>query len=151
MITGDLKSKIDGLWEDFWVGGITNPLTVIEQITYLMYSRMPDTQEQRDEKRKKIAEVDFKPRFSPLQQEFRFSHYSNLGSDEMMEVVRDGVFQHFRQLGQADGMKVTLLGNFMKDARLEIIKPSLLTKAVEVIKTYRWIEATPKAISMNTY
>ncbi|EGK3595351.1 SAM-dependent DNA methyltransferase, partial [Escherichia coli] len=52
MITGDLKSKIDGLWEDFWVGGITNPLTVIEQITYLMYSRMLDTQEQRDEKRK---------------------------------------------------------------------------------------------------
>ncbi|EBW3290540.1 SAM-dependent DNA methyltransferase [Salmonella enterica subsp. enterica serovar Bijlmer] len=134
MITGDLKSKIDGLWEDFWVGGITNPLTVIEQITYLMYSRMLDTQEQRDEKRKQIAGVDFKPRFAPEQQEFRFSHYSNLGSDEMMEVVRDGVFQHFRQLGQADASKVTLLGNFMKDARLEIVKPSLLTKAVEVIK-----------------
>ncbi|EIV6807781.1 TPA: N-6 DNA methylase, partial [Klebsiella pneumoniae] len=134
MITGDLKSKIDGLWEDFWVGGITNPLTVIEQITYLMYSRMLDTQEQRDEKRKQIAGIDFKPRFTPEQQEFRFSHYSNLGSDEMMEVVRDGVFQHFRQLGQADASKVTLLGNFMKDARLEIVKPSLLTKAVEVIK-----------------
>ncbi|EFL9580351.1 N-6 DNA methylase [Escherichia coli] len=134
MITGDLKSKIDGLWEDFWVGGITNPLTVIEQITYLMYSRMLDTQEQRDEKRKQIAGIDFKPRFMPEQQEFRFSHYSNLGSDEMMEVVRDGVFQHFRQLGQADASKVTLLGNFMKDARLEIVKPSLLTKAVEVIK-----------------
>ena len=134
MITGDLKSKIDGLWEDFWVGGITNPLTVIEQITYLMYSRMLDTQEQRDEKRKQIAGIDFKPRFAPEQQEFRFSHYSNLGSDEMMEVVRDGVFQHFRQLGQADASKVTLLGNFMKDARLEIVKPSLLTKAVEVIK-----------------
>ncbi|EHA8895043.1 SAM-dependent DNA methyltransferase [Salmonella enterica subsp. enterica] len=134
MITGDLKSKIDGLWEDFWVGGITNPLTVIEQLTYLMYSRMLDTQEQRDEKRKQIAGVDFKPRFAPEQQEFRFSHYSNLGSDEMMEVVRDGVFQHFRQLGQADASKVTLLGNFMKDARLEIVKPSLLTKAVEVIK-----------------
>ncbi|HHQ6576495.1 TPA: type I restriction-modification system subunit M [Serratia fonticola] len=134
MITGDLKSKIDGLWEDFWVGGITNPLTVIEQITYLMYSRMLDTQEQRDEKRKQIAGVDFKPRFAPEQQEFRFSHYSNLGSDEMMDVVRDGVFQHFRQLGQADKTKATLLGNFMKDARLEIVKPSLLTKAVEVIK-----------------
>ncbi|HCR3333043.1 TPA: N-6 DNA methylase [Morganella morganii] len=129
MITGDLKSKIDGLWEDFWVGGITNPLTVIEQITYLMYSRMLDTQEQRDEKRKQIAGVDFKPRFAPEQQEFRFSHYSNLGSDEMMEVVRDGVFQHFRQLGQAEDTKVTLLGNFMKDARLEIVKPSLLTTA----------------------
>ena len=134
MITGDLKSKIDGLWEDFWVGGITNPLTVIEQITYLMYSRMLDTQEQRDEKRKQIAGVDFKPRFAPEQQEFRFSYYSNLGSDEMMDVVRDGVFQHFRQLGQADKTKATLLDNFMKDARLEIVKPSLLTKAVEVIK-----------------
>ncbi|MGK7582426.1 hypothetical protein ACSRCI_23125, partial [Salmonella enterica] len=43
-------------------------------------------------------------------------------------------FQHFRQLGQAEDTKVTLLGNFMKDARLEIVKPSLLTKAVEVIK-----------------
>ena len=103
------------------MGGITNPLTVIEQITYLMYSRMLDTQEQRDEKRKQIAGIDFKPRFAPEQQEFRFSHYSNLGSDEMMEVVRDGVFQHFRQLGQADASKVTLLGNFMKDARLEIV------------------------------
>lgn len=99
-----------------------------------MYSRMLDTQEQRDEKRKQIAGIDFKPRFAQEQQEFRFSHYSNLGSDEMMEVVRDGVFQHFRQLGQADASKVTLLGNFMKDARLEIVKPSLLTKAVEVIK-----------------
>ena len=68
-----------------------------------------------------------------------------------MEVVRDGVFQHFRQLGQAEDTKVTLLGNFMKDARLEIVKPSLLTKAVEVIKTCRWIVATPKAISTNTF
>jgi hypothetical protein len=39
MITGELKSNIDKLWEAFWVGGITNPLTVIEQITFLMYSR----------------------------------------------------------------------------------------------------------------
>ena len=51
MITGDLKSKIDGLWEDFWVGGITNPLTVIEQITFLLYSRMLDMQESKDEQR----------------------------------------------------------------------------------------------------
>ena len=134
MITGDLKSKIDGLWEDFWVGGITNPLTVIEQITYLMYSRMLDTQEQRDEKRKKSRVLILN---RVLHQNSRSSvsvTIAILGSDEMMEVVRDGVFQHFRQLGQADASKVTLLGNFMKDARLEIVKPSLLTKAVEVIK-----------------
>ncbi|MEH5014448.1 type I restriction-modification system subunit M [Phytobacter diazotrophicus] len=130
MITRELKSSIDNLWEDFWVGGITNPLTVIEQITYLMYSRMLDSLELRDEKRKQLTKIDFKPRFAPEQQEFRFSQYSNLGADEMMEVVRDGVFQHFRTLGNSD----SLLGNFMKDARLEIVKPSLLTKAVEMIK-----------------
>lgn len=130
MITRELKSSIDNLWEDFWVGGITNPLTVIEQITYLMYSRMLDSLELKDEKRKQLTNIDFKPRFAPEQQEFRFSQYSNLGADEMMEVVRDGVFQHFRTLGNSD----SLLGNFMKDARLEIVKPSLLTKAVEMIK-----------------
>ncbi|NLY83275.1 MAG: SAM-dependent DNA methyltransferase, partial [Acholeplasmataceae bacterium] len=39
MITGELKSKIDKLWEMFWTGGITNPLDVIEQVTYLMFIR----------------------------------------------------------------------------------------------------------------
>ena len=39
MITGELKNKIDGLWEIFWTGGITNPLDVIEQMTYLMFIR----------------------------------------------------------------------------------------------------------------
>lgn len=37
MITGELKTKIDGLWEIFWTGGLTNPLDVIEQMTYLMF------------------------------------------------------------------------------------------------------------------
>ena len=42
MITGQLKSKIDKLWEEFWTGGIANPLTVIVQITFLMYARLLD-------------------------------------------------------------------------------------------------------------
>ncbi len=133
MITGDLKSKIDKLWEEFWVGGITNPLTVIEQITFLMYSRMLDMQESKDEQRKMLAGVDFHPRFAAHQQECRFGQYSNLGADEMMEIVRDEVFRHFRSLSEQrndDG----LLAEFMKDARLEIVKPSLLVKAVEMIK-----------------
>ena len=134
MITGDLKSKIDKLWEEFWVGGITNPLTVIEQITYLMYSRMLDMQESKDEQRKSLAGVDFNPRFSQHQQDYRFSHYANLGADEMMEMVRDEVFLHFRKLAKERSDSGSLLGTFMKDARLEIVKPSLLVKAVEMIK-----------------
>ena len=131
MITGDLKSKIDKLWEEFWVGGITNPLTVIEQITYLLFSRMLDMHESKDEQRKMLTNKGFTPRFSPHEQDYRFSHFSNLSADEMMELVRDEVFRHMRELSTRSDM----LGSFMKDARLEIVKPSLLVKAVEMIKT----------------
>ena len=131
MITGDLKSKIDKLWEEFWVGGITNPLTVIEQITYLLFSRMLDMHESKDEQRKMLAGKDFTPRFGPHEQNYRFSRFSNLSADEMMELVRDEVFRHFRTLSHRND----LLGEFMKDARLEIVKPSLLVKAVEMVKT----------------
>jgi len=47
MITGELKSKIDKLWEMFWTGGLTNPLDVIEQITYLMFIRDLDAHSSR--------------------------------------------------------------------------------------------------------
>ncbi len=42
MITGQLRSRIDKLWEEFWTGGITNPLTVIEQISFLMFARLQE-------------------------------------------------------------------------------------------------------------
>ena len=47
MVTGELKRRIDALWTEFWQGGITNPLTVIEQITFLMYARLLDINEAR--------------------------------------------------------------------------------------------------------
>ena len=57
MVTGELKRRIDALWTEFWQGGITNPLTVIEQITFLMYARLLDINEKRDEKREKDDEA----------------------------------------------------------------------------------------------
>ena len=53
MITGELKRQIDALWTEFWQGGITNPLTVIEQVTFLMFTRLLDINETRDENRMK--------------------------------------------------------------------------------------------------
>lgn len=49
MITGELKNKIDGIWDIFWSSGMTNPLTVIEQITYLMFIKILDDNELRKE------------------------------------------------------------------------------------------------------
>lgn len=134
MITGDLKTKIDTLWEELREGGITNPFTVIEQITYLMYSRMLDMQERADEQHLVLTGNDFKPRFAEHQQNCRFSHYARLDADEMLEIVRDQVFQHVRDLARERSNSGSLLDSFMKDARLEIVKPGLLVKAVEMVR-----------------
>ena len=51
MITGELRNQVDKLWTEFWTGGITNPLMVIEQISFLMFARLLDIREARDEKK----------------------------------------------------------------------------------------------------
>lgn len=129
MITGDLKSRIDKLWEEFWTGGITNPLTVIEQITFLMFARLLDMAEQRNERKATLGGGDFTRLFGPDQQHLRWSHFHRLGGAEMLPLVRDQVFPHFRNAG-TDG---ATFGEYMKDAQLLIQKPSLLVSAVTMI------------------
>lgn len=129
MITGALKSKVDKLWQEFWQGGIANPLTVIEQITFLMFSRLLDINESRDEKRKARAGIEFVPRFSKDEQDLRWSKFIHEGDPgTLMEIVRGKVFKHMREYGGD-----SLFGEYMQDARLAIDKPTLLVKAIEMI------------------
>jgi type I restriction enzyme M protein len=129
MVTGELKRRIDALWLEFWQGGITNPLTVIEQITFLMYARLLDINETRDENREKRTGKSFQHRFRDDEQSLRWSHFRHLGAEKMLPVVRDQVFPHFKTTA-ASG---TAFAEFMKDAQLMIQKPSLLVKAVNMI------------------
>lgn len=129
MITGDLRRRIDALWTEFWQGGITNPLTVIEQITFLMFARLLDINETRDENRLKRTKREFTRRFSDDEQELRWSQFRHLGADAMLPLVRDKVFPHFRKASTSG----TAFAEFMKDAQLMIQKPSLLVKAVNMI------------------
>ncbi|WP_319781771.1 type I restriction-modification system subunit M [Oceanisphaera sp. IT1-181] len=129
MITGELKSKIDKLWEEFWTGGIANPLTVIEQVTFLMYARLLDMNERRDEKRAERSGQPFKRRFSEFDQDVRWENFRHLPAEQMYKLVKDDVFPHFKDLA-GEG---TLFAEFMKDAQLMIQKPSLLVKAVNMI------------------
>ncbi len=131
MITGELKNRIDSLWTEFWTGGITNPLTVIEQITFLMYARMLDMAERRDERMSKVAGKSFKPRFAVDEQACRWETWRHYGAEEMLPHVRDRVFAHFRRLAAEAGDNP--FAEFMKDAQLMIQKPSLLVKAVAMI------------------
>ena len=129
MITGTLKRDIDALWTEFWQGGIANPLTVVEQITFLMFARLLDINETRDESRMRRTQREFKRRFNEDEQKLRWSQFRHLGAEEMLPLVRDEVFRHF-QKSSASGFT---FAEFMKDAQLMIQKPSLLVKAVNMI------------------
>lgn len=140
MVTGELKHRVDALWLEFWQGGITNPLTVIEQITFLMYARLLDINETRDENRQKRTGKEFQRRFRDDEQNLRWSQFRHLGADEMLPLVRDKVFPHFKTTA-ASG---TAFAEFMKDAQLMIQKPALLVKAVNMINDLPLTEGDTK-------
>jgi type I restriction enzyme M protein len=134
MITGPLKSRIDSLWTDFWTGGITNPLTVIEQITFLMYSRLLDMKESSDEKRASLTGKPFTHRFGDDEQDCRWGTWRHYGSEKMLPHVRDRVFPHFRRLADSSTGANSMFASFMKDAQLMIQKETLLSKAVAAVQ-----------------
>jgi len=136
MITGELKSRIDKLWEEFWTGGIANPLTVIEQISFLMFARLLDISETRNEKRAARTNKPFRHIFAEDQQHLRWQNFKQLGADEMLPLVRDEVFPHFKTVAEmdtAEGARKTSFQEYFKDAQLMIQKPSLLVSAVNMI------------------
>jgi len=147
MITGELKSKIDKLWTEFWTGGIANPLTVIEQITFLMFARLLDITETRNEKRASRTKKAFKRIFNDDQQELRWSSFKQLGADAMLPLVRDKVFPHFKtvvNMETAEGARKTTYGEYFKDAQLMIQKPSLLVQAVNMVDALPLTEGDTK-------
>ena len=92
MITGELRNKIDKIWETFWTGGITNPLDVIEQFTYLLFIKQLDEVETTKENEANFLGVDYESMFPGECQKYRWSKFKNLGSaEEMYELVLNGV------------------------------------------------------------
>ena len=140
MTNGDLRGKIDKLWTDFWTGGITNPLTVIEQITYLFFCRMLDEAETNREKAAQRTGRPFKALwFVKDQQELRWSRFRHKSGEELLALVRDKVFPFLRTLdqprevnGDNEGAKIGL-GALMKNAQLLIVKPGLLSSTISAI------------------
>lgn len=101
MITGELRNKIDKIWETFWTGGITNPLDVIEQFTYLLFIKQLDEVETTKENEANFLGVDYESMFPGECQKYRWSKFKNLGSaEEMYELVLNGVFPFIKNLHQ---------------------------------------------------
>jgi len=131
MITGDLRNKIDRIWETFWTGGITNPLDVIEQFTYLLFIKQLDDVETTKENEANFLGVPYESMFPADCQNYRWSKFKNLGSaDEMYDLVMNGVFPFIKNLHQ-DGDSA--YARYMGDAIFKIPTGAMLTKIVDGI------------------
>lgn len=140
MITGELKSKVDRVWDAFWSGGISNGLTVIEQITYLLFVKRLDELHTAREKKANLLKKDIEAPIylnSEDEQRLRWSRFKDLGDpQEKFELFRDKVFPFIketlpqRHLGGAD----SAYSRFMKDAVFVIPTPSLLDRVVDMLE-----------------
>jgi type I restriction enzyme M protein len=130
VITGELKNKIDRIWDAFWSGGISNPLEVIEQITYLLFiRRLDDLQTAAENKARRTGRPIEKPVFQPGQSDLRWSSFKDLEPGVMHKVVGEQVFPFLRGLG-GDG---STYSEHMKDARFTIPTPALLFRVVDML------------------
>lgn len=130
VITGELKNKIDRVWDAFWSGGISNPLEVIEQITFLLFiRRLDELQEQKERKAQILGDGVTDPIFMPDQEQLRWSRFKNLAPSEMYDVMSKEVFPFLQGIG-GDG---STYSEHMKDARFTIPTPALLAKVVDML------------------
>ncbi len=137
MLTGDLKNKIDTIWNAFWTGGIANPIEVIEQITFLIFIRRLDVEQTLEENRaarvpkhvqRRIFPEGNDPKGRPYDS-LRWSHLKNAAPAEMFTMVGEHVFPFLRELG-GDG---STYAHHMRDARFTIPTPALLAKVVDLL------------------
>lgn len=132
MITGELKSKVDRLWTTFWNNGISNPLSVIEQISYLLFiKRLDDLELVKEKKAQRLNRPVENPIFGEKDKHARWSYFKNLANaEEMLRVVRDEAFPFIKNLG---GEAKTAYARHMKDAVFLIASPGLLSNVVSQI------------------
>jgi type I restriction enzyme M protein len=135
VITGELKGRIDRVWDAFWSGGISNPLEVIEQITYLLFLRRLDDLQTLAESRARIAGtgVIVNPVFLPGQEHLRWSRFKNTAPEVMYNTVANKVFPYLRELGVQLGGDGSTYSEHMRDARFTIPTPALLSRVVDML------------------
>lgn len=139
MITGELKNKIDGLWNIFWTGGLTNPLDVIEQITYLMFIRDLDDLDDIHAKESVMLDIPYKSIFDGEYSvsgrtvrgvEFKWSVFRDKAPENMYDIVQNGVFPFIKQI---HGNKDSAYSKYMGDAIFKIPTPQKLSQIVEAL------------------
>lgn len=137
MITGELKNKIDSLWDIFAAGGLVNPLEVIEQITYLMFIHDLDESDNTKAKEGEMLGLPYKSIFSedikigerviPGTQ-LKWSVFHDFPADKMYSVMQECVFPFIKNL-HSD--KNSAYSKYMDDAIFKLPTPLVLSKVVD--------------------
>ncbi len=138
MITGEFKSQVDKIWEAFWTGGISNPLTVIEQFTFLLFLRRMDERQLLEERKANLIGSPVQSSiYTEAQKKFRWHSLKNNDPETLFALFTQPqtdcdnltVFEHMKQLGNDAGV----FAQFMKGATFMIPTPKLLDQVVQMI------------------
>lgn len=129
MLTGELKNKIDAIWEMFWTGGITNPLDVVEQMTYLMFIHDLDETDAKKAKSSMMLEIPYTSMFEGHEQ-YKWSVFRDLPAEKMYELMQTEIFPFIKNL---HGNKESTYAKYMSDAIFKIPTPQLLSKIVDAL------------------
>lgn len=137
MITGELKNRIDGLWDIFAAGGLTNPLEVIEQITYLMFIHDLDDADNTRAKESAMLGLPYKSIFSGEVEigertiegnQLKWSVFHDMPAAKMYSIMQEWVFPFIKEL---HGNKESAYSKYMGDAIFKLPTPLVLSKVVD--------------------
>ena len=142
MVTGEIKNKIDQIWDTFFVAGITNPITVLEQMTYIFFMKMLDDKQLQEEDQARDWEQEVKnPTFLVGQmwknpetgaevryEDMRWSVFRHTGPENMFNMVRQNVFEFIKHIGTGEE---SAYSRYMKNAIFLIPNARTLTKVVD--------------------
>ena len=143
MITGEIKNRIDSIWDVFWTGGITNSITVLEQMTYLFFMKMLDDAQRAKEANANAMGVKVKePAFKEglwhnpetdkdvPYNDLRWNVFKNMEAEKMYRIISNDVFVFIKNLNEG---KESAYSRFMANATFLIQSPRTLVKIVEGI------------------
>jgi type I restriction enzyme M protein len=128
MLTGEIRNKVDKIWTDIWAGGITNPITVIEQLTYLIFIRSLDEKELENEQIEALG-GEVKKIFPDNEegQAMRWSKFKTKDPREIFDIISTKVFPFIKSL---NGDNNTAFSRYMENAMFLIPTPQVLQKVI---------------------
>ena len=142
MLTGEKRSQIDKIWNAFWTGGVSNPLTVIEQITYLLFiKRLDEIQTAKESKANLLGKAIESPIYTEADSELRWSRFKDREPEDLFSHFRKeaGVFDFIKTMGTGNDF-----GRFMKGATFMIPTARVLAQVVDLLDDVKMTDRDTK-------